>query len=357
MNFPKKPNISKSQINKAGQDACAHVPHSRKYEESIKVINKWRISHEYPMQTFNVGLRNKARAINKDAIVARRLKRLATILDKIGSRQGNMQLSRMQDIGGVRAIMKDPVEVYALRNIYLEPGRFPHKLKHEYDYISKPKESGYRSIHLVYEFNNSQGRQPESRDWDGLLVEMQLRTELQHAWATSVEIVGTMRHEDLKSSIGDDKWLELFQCMSSIIAQLEDKPVLNIHEDWDTQTLYRAANDLINELDAIRTMGAWVTGMHWINERSRSYYNILTLDIKRKVVNVRGFRRDELAAANKRLQQLEGNARLSGEQQPVLVAAGDIKTIKRAYPNYALDSARFLEIMRMVAETVESGVK
>lgn len=356
MNFPKKPRYTNGEIDRAGETARSSKPSSRAYEDAVSIINAWRVSHEYPMQTFNVTLRNKARAINTNAIVARRLKRLVTILDKIGNRQGKMRLSRMQDIGGVRAIMKDIGEVDTLRDIYLERGRFPHILKGQHDYIRHPKESGYRGIHLVYQFNNSQGRQPDSRDWDGLNIEMQLRTELQHAWATSVEIVGTMRHENLKSSIGNKRWLEFFQCMSSIIAQLEDQPVLPQHTEWDTQQLYRRAHALVNELDAIETMRGWVNGMNWINEKGDSYYYILVPDIRNNAVVVSGFRRDDLHKANARLEELERQAALKQGSEPVLVVAGDSKSLKRAYPNYALDSHRFLEIVDMVVETVNNAV-
>ncbi|PID31369.1 hypothetical protein CR983_01510 [Candidatus Saccharibacteria bacterium] len=353
MSFPKKPSYSKSDIDQAGKAACCSKPGSKAYDDSIKIINEWRVCHEYPMQTFNVSLRRKARVINKDAVVVRRLKRLATILDKIGYRQNAMLLSRMQDVGGVRAIMKTVAEVDKLRNIYLEPGRFPHILKREYDYIRHPKNSGYRGVHLVYEFNNSQGRQPDSRNWDGLLIEMQLRTELQHAWATSVEVVGTMRHENLKSSMGDKTWLELFQCMSSIIAQIENQPALPQHNGWNTRKLYRHTCSLVQKLNAIDVMRGWVTGMRWINERSRSYYTILTIDLDKKLVMVLGFSRRELDQANARLKKLE---EVSKNNQPVLVAAGDIKSIKRAYPNYALDSSNFLKIMESVVKTVEDNV-
>lgn len=95
--------------------------------------------------------------------------------------------------------------------IYTEPGSFSHKLQSEHDYIAEPQESGYRGIHLVFKFNNSQGRQPDSRCWDGLNIDIQLRTELQHVWATGVEIVGTMLHENLKAGQGNKDWLKLFQ--------------------------------------------------------------------------------------------------------------------------------------------------
>ncbi len=356
MNFPKKPQYSKSFIDRAGIVACQSAVSSQQYEQSISTINAWRISHEYPMQTFNVTLRRKAQQISEKAIVARRLKRMVTILDKISNREEDMRLSRMQDIGGVRAIMQSIRQVEHLAHAYLHNKRFPHILKCHHDYITTPKSSGYRGIHLVYQFNNSQGRQSDSREWDGLLIEIQLRTELQHAWATSVEIAGTMRHENLKSSRGNHEWLAFFELMSSVIAQLEDQPVLPQHSSWDTRRLYRETYAAINRLDAHDTMRGWIRGMRWINERETSYYSILRLDIKEKSVYVTPFARNELEKANTYLELLEKEAVINNGPQPVLVAAGDLKNLKKAYPNYALDSHRFLEIVAMVVETVRTAV-
>lgn len=349
MNFPKKPNYTPSQINRAGATACAADIGSENYQAAIRIIDEWRASHQYPMQAFNVTLRNNASRIYRDAIVARRLKRMVTILDKIGNRQDSMSLSRMQDVGGVRAIMKTVKQVDQLYAMYLEKGRFPHDLKYNRDYIRQPKDSGYRGVHLVFKFNNKQGRQPDSRDWDGLLIEVQLRTELQHAWATSVEIVGTMLHEDLKSSISSElnsEWLTFFQYISSIMAQLENQPVLVAHANWHTQTLYKKAHTLVKRLSAIDRMQGWLTGMSWINEEGTSHYNILTLDTESKIVRIRGFRKTDLELANQQLAKLEAEATTAGTPQPVLVAAGGLKNLKRAYPNYALDSKRFLQIVQ-----------
>lgn len=359
MNFPKKPSYSKSDLDRAGNSICTLAPESAEYQAAIAMVDEWRASHQYPMQTFNVTLRNHARAIYKQAIVARRLKRMVTIVDKISNRQSAMNLSRMQDIGGVRAIMQSVDQVYKLHAMYLEKGRFPHTLKRNKDYIREPKPSGYRGVHLVFKFNNKQGRQPDSRDWDGLLVEVQLRTELQHAWATSVEIVGTMLHENLKSSLAaphNQEWLTFFQYMSSVIAKLEDQPVLEAHANWRAQTLYHRANHLVTKLEVIDKLQGWLTGMRWINEEGTSHYNILMLDVERKVVQIKGFKKTDFARANARLTQLERQALAAGTPQPVLVAAGDLKSLKRAYPNYALDSKRFLEIVQMVARTVEESV-
>jgi ppGpp synthetase/RelA/SpoT-type nucleotidyltranferase len=99
----------------------------------------------------------------------------------------------MQDIGGLRAVVREVDYVYKLRDLLLK-GRFLHKLVREDDYIRKPKASGYRSLHLVYRYANKYA--PE---YTGLQIEIQLRTELQHIWATAVETMGIILKQSLKS--------------------------------------------------------------------------------------------------------------------------------------------------------------
>ncbi|WP_305461543.1 RelA/SpoT domain-containing protein [Photobacterium leiognathi] len=71
--------------------------------------------------------------------------------------------------------------------------------------MEEPKESGYRSYHLVYGYQNK-----KYEKLNGLQIEMQIRTAVQHSWATAVEVVGAFTAQSLKSSQGNEKWLDFF---------------------------------------------------------------------------------------------------------------------------------------------------
>lgn len=58
-------------------------------------------------------------------------------------------LYRMQDLGGCRVIVDSIEDVYNSLNRY-KNSRIRHILKRENDYIQNPKESGYKSYHMVY---------------------------------------------------------------------------------------------------------------------------------------------------------------------------------------------------------------
>jgi hypothetical protein len=62
--------------------------------------------------------------------------------------------------------------------------------------------------------------------YNGLRIEMQLRSRLQHAWATAVETVGTFLRQALKSSQGEGAWLKFFALMGSALARREHTPLV-----------------------------------------------------------------------------------------------------------------------------------
>ncbi|MGH7232681.1 MAG: RelA/SpoT domain-containing protein [Nitrospiraceae bacterium] len=126
-------------------------------------------------------LRRNAELLDSKCLVAQRIKRLSSIDLKLRLLP-KLRLSQMQDIGGCRAIVKNVHAVNELVRSY----NSQHKLDHIDDYIQSPKQSGYRGIHLIYRL-----LQQKNVAYNGLKVEIQLRSALQHAWATAVETVGT----------------------------------------------------------------------------------------------------------------------------------------------------------------------
>jgi (p)ppGpp synthase/HD superfamily hydrolase len=83
---------------------------SDEYLRSVDAINNWRSSHSFPLNTFTVGVKRRAKDVDPDALVAQRIKRLSSIAAKL-QRFSTMQLSQMQDIGGCRAIVAGRTQV------------------------------------------------------------------------------------------------------------------------------------------------------------------------------------------------------------------------------------------------------
>ena len=189
------PGGSKSLVNRAGESVRAGTATS----EQIEAIDRWRAAHRAVLNTFQAILRGRTKGT--DIVVGQRHKRRKTIFDKL-SRLPKMKLVRMDDVAGCRLIFSDIEELYEFRN-RLHKAKFRHKRRNEvdkYDYIRTPKATGYRGIHnvYIYDVNSVKGRK-----YKGLLIELQYRTQIQHAWATTVEVIGFITQSQPKFQRGD----------------------------------------------------------------------------------------------------------------------------------------------------------
>ena len=139
--------------------------------DALTIINNWRASHSYPLLAFRMTLTKRARGIDDRVVIAQRLKRLSSIQVKL-MRNPKMALSRVHDIGGCRAVVRNVARVNRIVRLYEDShARNPHvraEFVRKYDYIAQPKEDGYRSVHLVYKYRTGSARQTA---WNGLRIE------------------------------------------------------------------------------------------------------------------------------------------------------------------------------------------
>lgn len=211
---PTYPGGSKGRVNRAGE----RVRNSCQTDEDLRVIDEWRAAHRGVLNTFQAILRNRTRGTS--ILVAQRHKRKRTIFDKL-QRLPGMQLARMDDVAGCRLIFKNLKDLYAFRLSFHE-ARFNHKRRNEldkYDYIKNPKETGYRGVHDVYEYdvNSVVGKRLA-----GLNLEVQYRTLIQHAWATAVEVIGFITESQPKFQQGDKRYENAMALASEILARAHE---------------------------------------------------------------------------------------------------------------------------------------
>lgn len=346
MAFVAVPEESKKQINKAGAILTLDEPSQADLSWAIALADRWRACHAYPINTFQATLRTKLKTYQGDPIAAQRLKRMPTIIDKL-KRYPNMKLTTMQDIGGVRAILNSLSDVYSLAEGYRESQRFPHDLLDQKDYIQNPRdEDGYRSIHLIYRYTNSQ-----ARNYDGLRIELQIRTRLQHTWATAVETMGTLLGQALKSRIGDREWLNFFALISAIFAIDESSPTLPRFNGQSRKDLSASVASLEESLDALTLMQGLSVAANRIyedNSRGGWSYHLIILNSLKRTLRIKRYDRDSLDQALSDYASIEAEAAKGAKIEPVLVSAGPMQNLRRAYPNFFLDINEFGERVKEI---------
>jgi len=343
------PQYTKSQVDAAGQVLVEDVKDFAtydwgKYENALTVINNWRSSHSFPLNTFQVGLREKGRQVDSNCLVAQRIKRLSSISLKL-RRFKTMKLSQMQDIGGCRAIVKNVINVNQLLGLYQRSG-IKHKLDHIDDYIKNPQKSGYRGTHLIYRYYSDR-----KKTYNGLKIEIQLRSPLQHAWATAVETVGTFIKQALKSSQGEEDWLRFFALMGTAIAFRERTPPV---PDTPTErsALKNALRQYASGLDVVHRLHTYGAALQTLEEPSAldAHYYLLRLEPSEHRVTVTGFKANELEQASKEYLEVERSIKDQAGADAVLVSVESLDSLRRAYPNYFLDTGKFIEAVNRVLE-------
>ena len=78
-------------------------------------------------------------------------------------------------------------------------------------------------------------------------------------------------------------------------------------------------------------------------EKNTGSYHLVTLDTNKKTIMVESYGRKRLEEANREYAKAE--RKLKEGVQVVLVSAGPIEALKRAYPNYFLDTTEFIKTL------------
>jgi len=333
-----RPGSSRSRVNAAGRAVRAGVQTS----DDIEVIENWRKAHNKVLNDWQASLRAKCK--NREVTFAQRLKRRRTIFDKL-ARQPGMELCRMHDIVGCRLIFPDMESLYDFRTRFLQNRRSAHEhLKvdrdpYPYDYIQvqHPTGSGYRGVHDIFRYV---ARSQESKPWDGLQIEIQYRTEAQHAWATAVEIAGAITRSETKFGKGSEAEKDFFRLSSEMIARSAEGMSSCYPELSNTE--------LIERFDEIESKTGTLRHLRHVKMAETAYTEMSKQGESKAMVLV--FRPENLTLAIYGFADLSsasnyyfGRERENSEEDIVLVrVAGELK---KAYENYFSDTTNFIHLM------------
>jgi ppGpp synthetase/RelA/SpoT-type nucleotidyltranferase len=334
-----RPKYSFADVDKAGRILASGADmDSAEGAWAVEVLNNWRAAHNWPLRTVTEAVRLYATSVTPKAIVPYRIKRLPTIIDKLQRLTGGVSLSQMQDIGGCRAIVdtvKDVERIVALCRENISG----HKLGWEKPYIDEPKKDGYRSHHLIVRF---QSDEPVYAEDDGLLTEIQIRSRLQHAWATTVETVDVFQQTAIKTGRGPEGWRELFRLMSAVFALKENTSVVSgVPRNLDDLTAKIKALCLRHKTENFLESCRMTITSH-DRKVEKPYYQLIIFDAKHIQTWTLSYERHEAELAFSKLAKVEKEA--SGrDQYVVLVSIESLNALREAYPNYWIDVGPFLK--------------
>jgi ppGpp synthetase/RelA/SpoT-type nucleotidyltranferase len=318
------------------------------YEASLAVDN-WRLSHQFPLQVLKMNLLKRSKKFDSGALVYQRIKRYRSIVNKL-TRNSNMKLSQMQDIGGCRSVLRSVKQINDLVKVYEQKPTQSEFVK-KYDYIAVPKPDGYRSIHLVYKYRSVYANRAS---FDGLRIEIQIRSRLQHAWASAVETVSNFTGQALKSNIGQESWKRFFVLMSNYIATQENCPLIpnsassataQKEELCELAHLLRVEDALEGWRTAVRTLPAHLPSAKIFVIALDLPGNIESSSKSSGALNIAGFSNAQQAFKTLATMERE-RAKLSEAEQPVMVSVNSLAALRTAFPSYHLDAQAFIETVK-----------
>lgn len=336
-----KREVSKSAVRKARRVYRDQSASALEKRNAIDTVNRWRASHGLPLHFFTMNVRRRSKNY-RDSVVSQRLKRMPSILNKF-TVEPNLPAERIQDYGGVRIVLRSTEDLDRFVRETLKSSQ-QHVLvgkavgtdKGNYtDYITEPRSSGYRSVHMVYEFRS--GKYP---DWNGSMIELQIRTQLQHAWSTAVEAYGLARNADVKGGAADELVLEFFRLVSAEFAYKEGKP-LGPNVVANREKRIHRIKELNSELHITQTLRLFGSTMKQIVSNNDSSHQAVLLEFEygewQSELRTTWFESPVEALSQYELAE-DGTA---DGVNVVLVNVSSLADLRKAYPNYFADTALF----------------
>jgi hypothetical protein len=299
---------------------------------------------------------------NPKALIAQRMKRRPSIEVKL-LHNPHMKLSQMQDIGGCRAVLANVKEVVQLVKVYKDfhaksgkgrsTGRSSWDGSEAFDYIKRPKPDGYRSVHLIFRF---QSPSRHNRVFNGQRIEIQIRSKLQHAWATAVETAQLFTGQALKARVknASEDWLRFFALTSAAFAKREKaEPVPDTPDNRDD--LIRELDEIVERENIVTCLLAWNDTIHHIEESAKTktpHSFLMVLDPTKKTLRVWSYSQDQQAEAQQQYEEQERETESDARIQVVLVSVDSALALPKAYPNYYVDTKGFVNALQRELGTI-----
>lgn len=185
--------LTKSQVNRLGDRLRKGEP----LATDLEMLDAYRRSFDSAYQLVNQTLRNLGRGPSG------RIKTTVSIVEKL--KRESIRLSRLQDIAGCRVIAWDVADqdrvVDLVRGSFQEVTVIDRRQKDSH---------GYRAVHLVVDVTDR-------------LVEIQIRTDLQHLWAMWSEALADVLDQSIKYGGGPVEIQKSLTFESEKIALLESQ--------------------------------------------------------------------------------------------------------------------------------------
>lgn len=209
--------------------------------------------------------------------------------------------------------------------------------ENDYNYLLYPKQNGYRGLHDIYDYVSFTG---SADKWNGLLIELQYRTKVQHAWATAVEIVGSLTGNETKFDRSDADHARFFLLASEFLSRKYEQMRSSLPDLTDRE-LRDEFIDLEKRIGVLRLL----EGLHISAANFKNSKNIILMMNKDNTLDFFGY--SNTSSALSKYFELENRSR---DADIVLVRSDTNEGIRSAFRNYFSDAREFTYLVREAIE-------
>ena len=181
-------------------------------------------------------------------------------------------------------------------------------------------------------------------------TELQVRSLLQHSWATAIESLGLKKKVNMKAGEGDDKTLRYMELIASLFA-LEENTALGQNVPQDPLEIFNkvkrrdADTGALKIIRAIKMLPTFSGG----NKKSTAYY-VIKVDAQTGEAKIYSYGNTQFEEAADFCAEIEKN---NHGAFAVLVSAKDVASPLKAYPNYLADATLFVQEVDRIYEKYE----
>lgn len=314
--------FTKTQIRKIGEK-FQHKLINVEDQEFNECINEWRRAHQYPLEIvydYIVKLSNQI----DNAICSSRLKRVSSIKEKLLRKNSNTHLQTMGDIAGCRLIVNNFKEIDYCINKISEKFEVS-KINYHIDGL---KTSGYTGVHVICKFSKS-----EKLLYDGLMVEIQLRTKNQHTWATTVEILDLIRDTKMKTGQIVKGYSEFMKLSATLLYGLEENKSKDLNINIDK--LIKRMGYLNKKLNIEKKINAYNDTLYPLNlDKPKSGYSVICMHRGSNYCTIKYFSDNKEEALKKYFELEKDTNSKRDDKYPLLAYCNNVDSLYEAFPNY-----------------------
>jgi len=156
----------------------------------------------------------------------------------------------------------------------------------------------------------------------------------------------------LKSGQGEQEWRGFFSKASAALAIVEKSPPVPGFEDCTAEEVFAQVAAAENSLHVLDKLNGFAIAADQITtERGQGAYHLVVLDSANRTVQIRPYPIARLEQANIDYADIEKRTKAGEPIEAVLVSAGPIDALRKAYPNYFLDTQAFVaQITKVIAD-------